>query len=166
MKRRLEDLVQVLDPKGDLWYGGRKPLEAVADLTAEQAAWVPSEGRPSIWGLVLHIAYWKYDVRRHLVGPDIEPFPRSPDDWPQPSATTAEQWQADRELLRHEHEALVDVVRSLEPADLDQPKGSGRYTVYDLILGIVMHDTYHTGQIQQLVGLMRDAGESSAGESL
>ena len=37
-----------------------------------------------------------------------------------------------------------------DPTRLDEPSGKGVYTYRDLIHGIVLHDTYHAGQIQML----------------
>ena len=54
-------------------------------------------------------------------------------------------------LLRSEHERLVETVRALDPRRLDdEAPGSVAYRIADLLHGVVMHDTYHVGQIQLL----------------
>lgn len=118
----------------------------------------PAPGRHSIGELVLHIACWKYAVRRRLVGGPSGSFPRSPSNWPAvPDPADAKAWKADRALLRDEHALVVEAIREFDPALCDDlaPKmtGSGAEsstTFGDLIMGVVMHDTYHTGQIQVL----------------
>jgi len=42
-------------------------------------------------------------------------------------------------------------VSTFDPSGLDETAGDGAKTTYaDLITGIVLHDTYHAGQIQML----------------
>jgi len=54
-------------------------------------------------------------------------------------------------LLRQEHERLVRAAVSVDPALLSRrPPTSRRWTYGQLMVGIAMHDAYHTGQIQLL----------------
>lgn len=159
---RVTDLLRWLDPpKGGLWHGGPAPLSAVRGVPADVAAWKPAPDRHSIWELVLHVTYWKYAVRRRLAGESVGRFPRSPADWPAvPTPADEAAWKKDRALLRDTHRALVDVIASLDPARLDDPNGdSGRWTVMDLVSGVVLHDTYHAGQIQLMKRLHRSMTE-------
>src|SRR6266536_2305397 len=64
------------------WHGGPTPVGALRGVTVEQARWAPTPKRKSIWQLALHIAYWKYAVRRHLEAGPIPRFPRKPANWP------------------------------------------------------------------------------------
>ena len=123
----------------------------------EQAAWRPASKRHSIWELALHLAYWKYAVRRHLVALPQGSFPRSPADWPAvPKPADARGWKADRALLRSEHVELVEAVRAFDPRKLDEAApGKGNYRFVDLLFGIAGHDLYHVGQIQMLKRLYR-----------
>jgi len=151
---RLDEVLHLLDPAPGkrLWFGGASPLGCLRGVSAKKAAWKPSPKRHSIWELTLHLAYWKYAVRRNLEGSASGAFPRSPSNWPDvPMNADDKVWTQDRLLLRREHESLIAVVRSLAPKRLDKPtKGSGAYRFIDLIYGIIMHDTYHVGQIQIL----------------
>ena len=158
---RLEEVLGLLDPKPGkrLWYGGATPLGCLRGVTAVQAAWQPSPGRHSIWALTLHLAYWKYAVKRILEDAPKGGFPRSPANWPQvPDAADEKSWKTDRTLLRSEHERLVQAVRELSPRQLDKKApGSGNYRYIDLLFGVVTHDVYHVGQIQMLKRLYRTA---------
>lgn len=151
---RLNEILGLLDPKPGtrLWYGGATPLGCLRGVGAEQAAWRPSPERHSIWGLTLHLAYWKYAVRRLLENAPKGGFPRSPSNWPNvPDAEDEKSWKADRALLRSEHESLVQAVRAFSPRRLDKKApGSGAYRYIDLLLGVVTHDVYHVGQVQLL----------------
>jgi uncharacterized damage-inducible protein DinB len=147
----LAEAIQPRSGRGG-WHGGPTPLGALRGVTAEQAAWRPGPRRKSIWGLALHIAYWNYAVRRLLVGSARGAFPRAPSNWPAPpDRPDRRAWTADVALLRAEHERLVEAVREVDPGVLGRrPPGSKRWTYGQLLVGIAMHDAYHTGQIQLL----------------
>jgi uncharacterized damage-inducible protein DinB len=134
------------------WHGGPTPLGALRGVPVEQAAWVPFPGRKSIWQLTLHIAYWKYAVRRRLEGGARERFPRSPANWPRIADALSEiAWKNDVALLRSEHEALLAAIAKVPPRRYGEATSGGkRWTLGELILGIAQHDAYHTGQIQML----------------
>ena len=139
------------------WHGGPSPVGALRGVTAAQAAWRPTPRRKSIWELALHIAYWKYTVRRHLEAGERPRFPRSPSNFPeQPDPADDAAWSRDVALLRTEHERLVAAVRTLPSARLDHTPPEGRWTYGELVLGIAAHDAYHTGQIQLLKRLWQE----------
>jgi hypothetical protein len=149
---RLREILNLLDPPAGkrLWYGGATVAGCLRGITPEQAAWRPAPKRHSIWELTLHLAYWKYAVRRNIEALPKGTFPRSPANWPAvPKPADAAHWKADRGLLRSEHELLVEAVRGFVPRRLDEvAPGSGNYRFVDLLFGVVGHDLYHVGQIQ------------------
>ncbi len=151
---RLREILNLLDPPAGkrLWYGGATVAGCLRGVTPKQAAWKPARKRHSIWELTLHLAYWKYAVRRNLEALPRGTFPRSPANWPAvPKPADAPHWKADRALLRSEQMRLVEVVQAFDPLRLDEPAaGSGNYRIVDLLFGIVSHDLYHVGQIQLL----------------
>ncbi len=127
-------------------------------MSAEQAAWKPYPDRHSIWELTLHLAYWKYAVRRYFDGSPRGSFPRKPANWPIPVVADERNWKADRSLLRSEHEKLLAAIRAFDPARFDEPEpGKGSWTFGELLFGIVTHDVYHVGQIQLMKRLYRSA---------
>lgn len=160
---RLQEVLRLLDPPAEphLWYGGSTVRESLRGVEPEVAAWKPSPERPSIWEYALHIAYWRHVVRGLLVA-ETEPFPRSPDDWPElPEPADQAAWDADRDLLDDEHRKLVAAVRDLDVACLDDAADTGTGNVYrhiDRLHGIVLHDVYHTGQIEILKRLYPSTG--------
>lgn len=149
---RLQEVLHMLAPEpGDrLWHGGPTPLGSLRGVSHELAAWRPTPDRHSIWELTLHIAYWKYAVRRRVEGSKSGGFPRSPANWPaMPATITAASWKRDRLLLRLEQEKLVAAAAHIEPERLDEDApGGAAYRYLDLLHGVVMHDAYHVGQIQ------------------
>ena len=121
-------------------------------MSAAEARRVPAPGRHSIWALALHIAYWKYAVCRRLAGSERTRFPRSPANWPAvPAPADEAAWKADRALLEGEHRRLMRVIATFPPAKLNRrPPGGKKWTYAELIIGVLVHDAYHTGQIQLL----------------
>jgi uncharacterized damage-inducible protein DinB len=153
----LDALLATLHPKrGQAWHGGPTPSGALRGVTAAQARWKPGRGRHSIWELVLHIAYWNYAVRRHLE-PVAERFSRAPANWPTvPTRADERAWAVDRALLADEHARLVRAVRRFPTARWNRlPPQAKRWRFGEMIVGIVAHDVYHTGQIQLLKRLWR-----------
>jgi hypothetical protein len=151
---RLREILNLLDPPAGkrLWVGGASVAGCLRGVTPEQATWKPAPKRHSLWELTLHLAYWKYAVRRNLDALPQGTFPRAPSNWPAvPKPADAPHWKEDRALLRSQHAQLVEAVRTFSPRRLDEPApGSKNYRFVDLMLGIVSHDLYHVGQIQVL----------------
>ena len=159
-QRAIDFIARTIEPGrggGSAWHGGPTPVGAVRGVTAAQARWRPAPGRHNIWELMLHIAYWKYAVRRHLVAEGGPRFPRSPANWPAvPARAVQEAWEADRQLLAQEHARFVRAVQAFPVRLLDQrPASKRKWTYGEMIAGMLAHDAYHTGQIQLLKRLCR-----------
>jgi hypothetical protein len=158
-------LARAIQPaSGQGWHGGPTPVGALRGVDAMQARWAPAAGRKTIWGLTLHVAYWKYAVRRLIEGGERGGFPRRPSNWPSlPERPDDRSWAEDVALLREEHVRLTEAVSGLDPMVLDRrPPSSRRWTYGELVVGIAMHDAYHTGQIQLLKRLWQSRGRRGA----
>lgn len=160
--RRLEEALRHLDPPAGtrLWHGGVSVLGALRGISPEMAAWRPYPDRHSMWALALHVAYWNYAVWRRIMGAARGGFPRSPSNFPDvPDPATQAAWDEDRKLVREWHGHLVAAIRGFDPVRLDEiAGGEGKTTYADLITGIVLHDTYHAGQIKMLERLVVSRG--------
>jgi hypothetical protein len=147
------------------WHGGPTPVGALRGVTAAMAAWRPTPRRKSIWELTLHMAYWKYTVRRHLEDGNGPRFPRSPANFPrQPERGDERTWADDVALMRSEHVRLVRAVSGISRRRLDAVPSTGRRWTYgELVLGIAAHDAYHTGQVQLLKRLWQERASLGRG---
>ena len=144
----LEVLDQAFDAKG--WHGTTLS-GSLRGVGLKQAEWRPSPRRHSIRDLVLHTAYWKYVVRRRVLGEtDRGGFARGPSNWPAAPERTDRAWKEDVRLLKRSHAALREVVAGLSPGALAHTSPSGAWTYREMIHGVAAHDLYHTGQIQLL----------------
>lgn len=151
-------LANYTPPKGKkLWHGGPTIMGCLRGVSAEEAAWKPGPGRPGIWELALHAAYWKYAVWRRATNAPHGSFPRRPSDFPAlPKDPSEKAWRSDRQLLRTYHKKLEETMATFDPERLDSTDGRpGSATFRDMFLGIVFHDIYHAGQIQTLKKLLR-----------
>lgn len=148
---QITSVLEILDPpKGFTpWHGGPTLMGSLRGVDAGQAAWKPASDRHSIWELALHIAYWKYAVRRYINPETPKGFGRSPADWPVVDKPTEAQWKRDKSLIKKEHENLLKEIKRFPVERLDQPiKEKKEWTYRQLLDGIAAHDTYHIGQIQ------------------
>lgn len=133
------------------WHGPNL-RGSIRGLTARQAAHRPSAKRHNIWEIVVHCAYWKYVVRRKILGGKRGSFALEGSNWfTRPEYQSDEEvWRNDMLLLENEHRELREVIARLSDSDLKKiPQGS-KVDNRTMISGIASHDVYHAGQIQLL----------------
>lgn len=136
------------------WHG--TPLwGSLRGISARQALRRPARGRHNIWELVLHVAYWKYVVRRRLTRDESLEFARAGSNWiAPPRKPDARAWKADLALLRNEHRLLRAVIARFPAARLARRGWRSTWTNEQHIYGIASHDLYHAGQIQLIKRLI------------
>ncbi len=142
------------------WHGTNL-RGSIRGLTAAEADWRPNPDRHNIHEQVLHAAYWKYTVRRRLLGEKRGSFPLKGSNWfrrPVERGDPETIWQADIQLLVDVHQSLRSAITSLKERDLSRAAAGGTTPVRALITGITAHDLYHAGQIQLLKRLCADSG--------
>jgi hypothetical protein len=158
-RAEIENLLGLLDEgyRRAAWHGPNL-RGSIRGLTARGAAQRPRAGRHNIWEIVVHAAYWKYAVRRRLVGEKRGSFSLRGSNWfDRPIDRSEKAWRADVALLDAEHQKLREVVSTLPPEELDHHARGSRTLVRRLIAGIAFHDVYHAGQIQLIKKLLRAA---------
>ena len=144
-------------PGTDVLHGGPSLIQAVRGVTVAEAVWKPSPDAHSVWGLVLHSSYWKYIVRNYFEQEEADKFERSGEDWfDLPKNPDEEDWIKDQSLWRDEHRKLREAVAKLPPKRWDLiPQGGKKHSYAQLVVAIVSHDAYHTGQIRSLLQLVK-----------
>jgi uncharacterized damage-inducible protein DinB len=153
----IELLLKIIDQSYDhiAWHGTNL-RGSLRGLTLEEASWCPAPGRHNIWENMVHTAYWKYAVRRCLLGEKRGSFELKGSNWfVRPQRLTDEAWRADIGLLESTHSSLRQAVQELSPARLHQAPAGRKVTNAAMIYGIASHDVYHAGQIQLLKRLLR-----------
>jgi uncharacterized damage-inducible protein DinB len=132
---------------GDAWHGP-SVREALAGVTAQQAAARPIANAHSIWEIVSHLSAWTSVVRKRMLG---EPA-RQPDegDFPEVSDSGEVAWRETLDALESNYEALRREIACLDESQLDQPCGERPVSYYTHLHGTVQHYLYHAGQIALL----------------
>jgi uncharacterized damage-inducible protein DinB len=151
-RAEIHQLLQIIDESFDkhAWHGTNL-RGSIRGLTVQQAAWRPSQGRHNIWEIVVHCAYWKYIVRRRILGEKKGSFPLNGSNWfKRPTEQTEKAWRADIHLLEETHHTLRNAIAGLKSSDLKKKPFGSKWTNLQTISGIASHDLYHAGQIQLL----------------
>ncbi len=148
----IQTLLALIDQSYDrrAWHGTNL-RGSIRGLTVRKATWRPSPARHNIWEIVVHCAYWKYIVRRRILGEQKGSFPLKGSNWFRRSEMLSEQqWRTDIALLEMTHRSMCNAIARLKPGDLSiKPKGS-KVDNLAIVMGIASHDLYHAGQIQLL----------------
>lgn len=132
------------------WHGPNL-RGSLRGLESKAVLWRPSPGRHNIWEVFIHCAYWKYVVRRRILGEKKGSFPLKGSNWfKSPVVLTSKMLQKDIALLADTHRALVETILSLNSRDLFRIPKNSKVTIETTVRGIALHDVYHAGQIQLL----------------
>lgn len=100
---------------------------------------------------MLHAAYWKYAVRRRILGEKRGSFVEKGSNWfVRPVEAIEAAWKADLRLLQAMHDSMRAAIASVTPRDLNRKSRGSRHTNVFMITGVAAHDLYHAGQIQLL----------------
>lgn len=145
-----ENIVDQLERafEGDAWHGSSMS-EILGDISCEVAAAHPLPGAHSIWEIVVHTTVWQRTVRERLQGKPIAELPDH-EDWPPITDTSCDAWEEALRDLRAEYEALREETRRWRDRDLGETCEGQRYTVYQMLHGVIQHGLYHAGQIAVL----------------
>jgi hypothetical protein len=157
MERDITLLLRVFDQAFEkrAWHGPNF-RGSIRGLSADDAAWRPGIGRHNIWEIVVHVAYWKYAVRRRILGEKRGSFPISGSNWfRRPEKLDEKSWKADVALLAQHHVALRKTLVNLRRRDLTMQSPGSSVDNTTLIYGSASHDLYHAGQIQLIKRLLR-----------
>ncbi len=150
-------LLRIIDQSYDhgAWHGTNL-RGSLRGVTLEEASWRPGPGRHNIWEIAVHTAYWKYAVRRRLLGEKRGSFPVRGSNWFVRQLSDGEgAWRADIKLLAVTHRCMREAICGLQENQLYVRCRGSRVTNAATIYGIACHDVYHAGQIQLLKRLLR-----------
>jgi hypothetical protein len=119
-------------------------VDALAGVTAEEAAWRPGPDLRGIWNIVLHMAVWNENiVERMQSGKDAHPAEGT--DPPLPAIPDEAAWEAAQRRL---WDSLAALHAYIETNSLDALAGSP-WGLGDLFCRFI-HMAYHIGQITKM----------------
>jgi len=135
---------------GPSWVGPTV-RRLVRGVPARQASWRPAPGRNTIWELTLHLALARHILVARITGERaLFPRPRRSSWWARTPADGSERaWRSDVALLADCQRRLIAAVERAPASRLTRVRAGGRTIAHEL-LGVVMHDAYHAGQISLL----------------
>ena len=158
---QIDLLLRIIDQSYDhvAWHGTNL-RGSLRGLSLEEAAWRPAPGRHNIWEIALHTAYWKYIVRRRMLGEKRGSFALKGSNWFVRQPTDGEKtWKDDLKLLADAHRRMREAVCGLGEKQLYLKSRGSKVSNAAVIYGIASHDVYHAGQIQLLKRLYRHQGK-------
>jgi uncharacterized damage-inducible protein DinB len=147
----MREIERILDQlrrayEGGAWHGP-SVKEVLDGVNAAQAHARPVANGHTIYELVRHIAVWEDVGRRRLQGDPAEVPISSPEDWPLAEDTSEAAWEQAKAALDRTHQSLVEAIKRVDEARLDEPILEGKSSVYVTLHGVIQHDLYHAGQI-------------------
>lgn len=134
--------------------------QALQGVTAAEAAWTSSGSSNSIWQIVNHLIFCNEDVIHRIKGTEN---PRKAKDneetFGNPGDPEDENgWAQTVQCLKEVMNKLKTVIDELDDEKLKVPFAPNRYSVERLLSNIMMHDSYHLGQIVLLRKLQSSWG--------
>lgn len=140
--------------QGDPWFG-KPALQLLSGITDAEAYAQPA-GQHSVAQLVWHMANWRqFTLSRfgQFAGRELDYFEHN--DWRQAAPDTEYNWHEGVKELTQTQSDLLEVLKSLNDAILDQNVAERDYTYRKLLYGIIQHDIYHLGQIAYILKQLR-----------
>ena len=114
-------------------------------LTADQAAARVLANCNTIWEIVNHLIGWRENILERLQGKTK----RSPaDNYFSPvKDTSTKAWLLTLQKLEKSQQKWLTLFENYEVNKLHDTIPPGKYSAYELMHGILQHDSYHLGQI-------------------
>lgn len=150
LSKTLADMVQRSFGGGGEWHA---PLmKMVEHLSTDQALWRPAPERKCIWEIVRHLNFWREHLLARVKGRPVPDWRAH--NWTLPERTDDEAWRDELAKLRAVNDELVAWLKERPAAELLAADEQGEPGELTWVLGIMLHDSYHVGQIATLRALM------------
>jgi uncharacterized damage-inducible protein DinB len=123
--------------------------QALQGVSAAEAAWTSSGTSNSIWQIVNHLIFWNEDVIHRIKGTEN---PHKAEDNEETFGNPGDPgdemgWAQTVQRLNGVMHKLKTVIADLDDEKLKAPYAVNRCSIERLLSNIMMHDTYHLGQI-------------------
>lgn len=150
-KKKIDELVAQFNTiyAGKPWYGDS--ITEILDQVNEKVAyWQPNQKSHSIAQLVWHMTYWRQALIKRLKGDSTyKGSMKSEANWSTPEKLKSIGWDNIRTLLAESQHELTTLLCEQKDSLLSKPY-TEKASYQELIVGIIQHDLYHTGQIAYL----------------
>ena len=135
--------------EGQAWHGP-SVREAIAGVSAAQAARKPVATAHSIWELLLHMGFWTEAVRRRLVGEVVSSEPPTKENFPTVADASEAAWKQAQERVEALHAGLMQELQRCTDSRLGENVPGTRRRFYFELLGLAQHNAYHAAQMMLL----------------
>ncbi|MCX6151103.1 MAG: DinB family protein [Ignavibacteriales bacterium] len=120
-------------------------LGTLKSISSEKAFTKPVNGLNSIWEIVNHVVSWRETVLKRLKGeqkifPDNNYFETVTDN-------SNQAWQQTLDRFEKSNLEWVGFFTEINDSTFAKQYDKVEYSFFELIMGILQHDTYHLGQI-------------------
>lgn len=134
--------------------------QALHGVNASDAAWTSSGNSHSIWQIVNHLIFWNEDVIHRINGTENKHNIESNDEtFGNPGDSEDEiGWAQTVQRLYEVMNKIKTVIADLDDEKLTAPYVADSYSIQRLLSNVMMHDTYHLGQIVLLRKLQSSWG--------
>ncbi|MEK3766156.1 DinB family protein [Solibacillus sp. FSL K6-4121] len=132
---------------GNEWFASIN--QALHGVSAAEAAWTNSGISNSIWQIVNHLIFWNEDVIHRIKGTENPHKAQNNEEtFGNPGKPEDEiGWTQTVQRLSEVMNKLKTVIMELDDEKLKLPYKVNRYSIERLLSNIMMHDSYHLGQI-------------------
>ena len=133
-------------------FNGPSLMKTLSGLTTDQVYNEKTTESYSVFGIVLHLLYWKYSLCVMVGGTGgFEKFPYPKKDWPEvPQEKTGEEWSLLLENLGRTHRAYMATLEELQEDRLPEELPDWKCSTLTAISWMATHDLYHTAQIRNM----------------
>ncbi|RIW28704.1 DinB family protein [Bacillus salacetis] len=134
--------------------------QALKGVSAAEAASTSSGTSNSIWQIVNHLIFWNEDVIHRLQGTENHHGAESNEEtFGHPGNPEDEQgWRRTVHRFTEVMDTLRTVIAGIDDETMKKPYAADRYSRERLLSSIMMHDSYHLGQIVLLQKLQSSWG--------
>lgn len=146
--QQIADSYRAVTVKG-AWYGPTL-AELIAKTSPEDAVTPPVPGAHAISSLLQHLLLWNERVRKTCEGTSM-PRWEAEKEWAEPAIP----WKELVARWNHSRNGLEERIRNFPIEDLGKQVPGRTYPYETLLLGIVQHTIYHSGQIAMILSLLR-----------
>jgi uncharacterized damage-inducible protein DinB len=133
--------------EGEAWHGPAL-MEVLDGIEVKTAGAHPIADAHSVWELVLHLTTWERVISRRIQGEAL--MPPDEENFPEIQKPTETEWREAVKNLRTANADLIQLVSSMNEAQLNDRVPGKDYDMRFMLTGAVQHAAYHGGQIALL----------------
>lgn len=133
-------------------FNGPSLMKTLEELDVDQVLSTDTHEGYSVWGIVLHLIFWKYSLSRQLGGSGgFDTFPYEEKDWPAlPEEKTKDAWDSVLNDMATVHKAYIDALESFPAEKLGDELALWHCSYLKAVSWMATHDLYHVAQIRNM----------------